>query len=29
MNGFVIALGASVVSVTDEAMEVAYNIGKV
>ena len=29
MNGFVIALGASVVSLTDDAMKVAYNIGKI
>ena len=29
MNGFVIALGASVVSLTDDAMKVASNIGKV
>ena len=29
MNGFVIAVGASVVSLTDDAMKVAYKIGKV
>ncbi len=29
MNGFVIAVGASIVSLTDDAMKLAYNIGKV
>lgn len=29
MNGFVIAVGVSIVSLTDDAMKIAYNIGKV